>query len=172
MKRLIMVVVLAILVLGISGCVAGTPSDKVQAQQQEQLAQESNSQVGMPAIVNFREKKLLKEIFELRDQEGLVTHTYIFSQFTGKYTYIGQTVGYGIPYATQFTNPQKIVRDSAGAYLGTMPQMDPNALFSPESADGTWILMLDEGTGKVTPQYIEEKISVYTFKLADSMLNK
>ncbi|MCX6795604.1 MAG: hypothetical protein NT165_02690, partial [Candidatus Falkowbacteria bacterium] len=78
-------------------------SDIVQKEQQEKILAEGSAQVGMPAIKNFRERKIVKDLYELRDQNGLVTYTYIFSEYTGKYTYLGETIGYGIPYATQFT---------------------------------------------------------------------
>ena len=134
-------------------------SDDIQQAQQEKILAEGTSAVGMPAIKNFREKRILKDIYELRDQEGLVTYTYIFSDMTGKFTYIGETIGYGIPYATQFTNPQKV--DG----VVTIAQADPNGLFSPANAEGTWILMADTVLKTALPQYIESRISVFTSKL-------
>jgi len=148
-------------------------SDQVQQQQQETILAEGTAQIGMPAIKNFRERKLLKDILELRDQDGLVTYTYVMSEVTGKLVYLGQTIGYGIPYATQFTNPQKVVvsgtNDSKPGYSRlVIPQADPNGLFSPASAEGTWILMLDPKSGKTLPQYIEPRILTFTFKLDDN----
>ena len=52
-------------------------SDSIQREQQEKILAEGTAQVGMPAIKNFRERKILKDILELRDQEGLVTYTYL-----------------------------------------------------------------------------------------------
>jgi hypothetical protein len=145
-------------------------SDDKQREQQERILAEGTSQVGMPAIKNFRERKILKDILELRDQEGLVTYTYVFSEVTGKLIFLGETIGYGIPYATQFTNPQKVelyYRNSSGYSWVSIPQADPNGLFSPAAAEGTWILMLDPKSGKALPQYIEPRIMTFTFKLAD-----
>ncbi len=156
----------------LSGCADAT-SDDVQQQQQETMLKEASSQTGMPAIKNFRERKMLKEILELRDQDGLVTFTYIENlnpvavhgrtALGGKLTYLGETIGYGIPYATQYTNPQKCEWYSGG--YRTLPQADPNGLFSPASADGTWILMKDPNGKKVSPVYIEPKIACFPFKL-------
>jgi hypothetical protein len=167
-----------ILFLFVIGCdVRVETSDDIQRKQQELLLQEGTSQVGMPAIKNFRERKILKDIIELRDQEGLITYTYLFSEQTGKLVFLGETIGYGIPYATQFTNPTKL----EAAYLldkgfngenlivtGSIPQADPNGLYSPASAEGTWILMRDPVSSDVLPQYIEPRIMVFTFKLADN----
>lgn len=140
-------------------------ADAKQRQQQELLQQEASSQTGMPAIKNFRERKLLKDILELRDQDGLTTYTYTFAEMTGKLTFFCASVGYGIPYATQYTNPQKPLHsdyyDSA-----VIAQADPNGLFSPASADGTWVMCSDPAkSGEVRPVYMEPRIVVSAFKL-------
>src|SRR5947209_5110295 len=85
--------------------------DAAQTAQQNTMLSEANAQAGMPAIKNFRERKLLKDILELRDQDGLVTFTYTFSEQTGQYRFFCDSVGYGIPYATQYTNPMKPLWD-------------------------------------------------------------
>lgn len=155
------ILLLGLLFLGNSGC-EDESSDARQRRQQELILAEGTSQVGMPAIKNFRERKILKEIIELRDQEGLVTYTYLFSEMTGKLTFLGETIGYGIPAATQFTNPEKPIYSQG---VSTIPQADPNGLFSPSSAEGTWVLMLDRKGGKTVPVYIEPRIVVSPFRL-------
>ena len=156
------------------GCVNTTPSaDDKERKLQETLLKEATAQVGMPAIVNFREKKLLKEIFERRDQ-GLVTYTYTYSEMMGCFTFVGDTIGYPIPYATQYTNPQKLEYSSANghAQYSVLPQADPNALFSPSNAEGTWILMKDQTPGSkiLGPIYSEPKLFASPFKLRDDVM--
>ena len=51
-------------------------SDQLQHDQQELLLQGANAATGMPAIVNFAERKMLKRVFEIRDQ-AINTTTYI-----------------------------------------------------------------------------------------------
>ena len=150
-------------------------SDDIQQQQQEKILKEATAQTAMPAIVNFRERKLLKYIYELRDQDGLVTYTYLenltptvvpgHTAMGGKLTYVGESIGYGIPYATEYTSPMK--SDYTGSGRLALPQADPNALFSPASAEGTWILLLDPKTNKPVPVYMEPRIVVspFPFKL-------
>lgn len=149
-------------------------SDTTQAQQQEQILREGTAQSGMPAIKNFRERKMLKDILELRDQNGITTYTYTVSEMTGKLRFFGETIGYGIPYATQYTNPQKIAewrtRGADGIANAILPQADPNGLFSPQGADGTWVLMKDPKGDKVLPIYVEPRIVVSPFRLPDSIL--
>jgi hypothetical protein len=159
-KPIFSMIALICLAIMLSASTCDAPdSDEVQKKQQETILAEITAAVGMPAIKNAREKRILKDIYELRDQEGLVTYTYIFCEATGKYTYIGETIGYGISCATQFTNPQKIEHYTA------IPQADPNGLFSPTSAEGTWVMMYDPINKKASPQYIESRISVFTFRL-------
>lgn len=142
-------------------------TDQKQSAQQERIMQESNKQVGMPNIKNFRERKLLKDILELRDQDGLVTYTYLYSEQTGKLKFFGESIGYGIPYATQYTNPQ--YKPNNWNQETPLPQADPNGLFSPISADGTWVLMKDPKTNKVLPIFIEPRCVVSPFKLPPSV---
>lgn len=149
--------------MGTSSC---QDSDDVQRGQAEKLLMQGSSQVGMPAIINFRERRLLKDILEMRDQEGLTTYTYLFNQFTGELVFFGVTIGYGIPYATQFTSPQK-----ATGRGFALPQADPNGLFSPASAEGTWILMKNPHGKEVVPVYVEPRIVVSPFILPQAKGN-
>lgn len=142
-------------------------SDDKQRRQQETILAEGTAQVGMPAIKNFRERKLMKDILEMRDQEGIVTYTYTFSEVTGKLTFFCDSIGYGLPYATQFTNPSKLERGHWDGYhySEVLPQADPNGLFSPASADGTWVMCKDPGGTEARPVYIEPKVVTSPFKL-------
>ena len=159
MKITISIVTFAILGISLVGCKPS--SDEVQSQQQESILQEGTFQVGMPAIKNFRERKLMKSILEMRDQDGLVTYTYTVSEMTGRPVFLCNSIGYGLPAATQYTNPQKY--NTTGT---TLPQADPNGLFSPSSAEGTWVLCTDpSGSGKTRPVYVEPRIIVSPFKL-------
>jgi hypothetical protein len=167
MKTLTTTIVLFLL-MTMTGCGPTTDSsDKVQQKQQETLLKEATAQTGMPAIKNFRERKILKDILELRDQNGLTTYTYLYSEMTGKLIYFGETVGYGLPYSTQYTNPERLLAYSERPDGGniTLPQADPNGLFSPSSAEGTWVLLKDPNGTDVKPVYVEPRIVVSPFKL-------
>jgi hypothetical protein len=144
------VVLFSVVILVVAVACGHQTSDQRQNQAQEVLLQEGVSKVGMPAIKNFREKKLLKDILEMRDQDGLTTYVYLVSEQTGKLIYFGEAIGYGIPYSTQYTNPSKA---------------DPNGLYSPASAEGTWVMLKDPNGKDVKPVYIEPKIIVSPFKL-------
>lgn len=110
----------------------------------------------------------------MRDNDTLTTYTYLFSEQSGKLVYVGESIGYAIPASTHYTSPHQVQRviltrgdSDSGANWShyVMPQADPNGLFSPSSAEGSWVMMLDKKTGKTTPVYFEPRIVVSPFRL-------
>lgn len=144
-------------------------SDQVMKAQQEAVMKEAVAQTGIPAIKNFRERKIMKDILEMRDQQGLVTYTYTYAEQTGKKIFFCQSVGFPIPAATQYTNPEKvqIYNDVYGWGNVTIPQPDPNGLFSPASAEGTWVMCKDPSSDKVGAVYVEPRVITSPFKLPE-----
>ena len=150
--------------LALTGCKETPSSDQIMNQKQEQLAKELNAQSGMPTITRGTMKKQLKRIIEDCDKADLICYAYIIPEMTGKPVLLGKCMGYGIPYATQYTNPSKVDRSSQAGYA-IMPQADPDGLFKPASADGTWLMMIDPNTNEPKPVYCEPKVLVSPFKL-------
>ncbi len=147
----------------VNSCGSGSrisQADEVQNQKQAEMNLQAVQSVGMPDITRFSEKQQLKSIYELRDK-AISTDTYIVD-LNGHLHHICSSVGYGIPYATQFTNPSQLSGYSSSV---AMPQADPNGLYSPASADGTWVLCLDPKSKKVWPMYVEPRIIVSAFPL-------
>jgi hypothetical protein len=158
MKYLIMLMVLFSL---ISCTNKEYSSDEIQNKKQEELSKQSVEAVGLPSINNFAEKKHLKEILELRDKD-ITTITYT-RDISGKLHKICDSLGFGIPYATQYTSPEKLVYTYGTVHQ--IPQADPNGLFSPASADATWILCINPSTKRMVPVYVEDRITVSPFPL-------
>lgn len=143
---------LAALMVTACGDVA-TSSDGKQAAQQEAVAVEANSQVGFPGVTNFKK---------------VATFSYVVDM-NGRLFHVCDSIGYGLPYGVQFTNPEKVVNESAGQYYyhGTMPQPEPNGLFMPPGAEGTWI-MCATPKGGIDPVYVEPRVIVSPHKLHSS----
>ena len=161
MKSTLIALILSTIAL--TGCMEDRQtSDSIQREKQEQLSLQATQSVGKPAITNFAEKRMAKDIMELRDQ-NVATITYLVDM-NNKLRKLCNSVGFGLPYATQFTNPQRLVSNSHGSMV-TLPQADPNGLFSPGSADATWVFCVNPETKKATPMYVEPKIIVSTFAL-------
>lgn len=142
-------------------------ADQKDTDNQEKLQSEGNRQIGMPNIHNFQEKKMVKMLYELRDNPNLINYCYTYSEVSGKLQFIGKCIGYAMPYATQFSNPQKYTRVSitGGTTYLAMPQAEPNGLFMPASADGTWVMLINPKDGQPVPVYLEPKVVVSPFPL-------
>jgi len=162
MKKYVGIIIVMCLIT--SGCLESAPdADKIQAKQTKEALAEANSQIGMPAIKNYQERKLAKMIFELRDKADLVCYAYTKSDYTGKLNYIGKCMGFGLPYSVQYTSPQKLNSSSWGNVA--LPQADPNGLFMPDGLSATWLMMINPETKKPQPVYIEAEIVVSPFPL-------
>lgn len=169
MKKVMMIMISVMLLISCDKPKPTAPkADQVQQAQTERAMEEAVRQVGMPAIVNFQEKKLVKQIYELRDREDLICYAYIIDMH-GTLHFIGKCIGYGLPYSTQFSNPEQFHTVDGGEYGAknpyTMPQPEPNGLFMPEGLSATWLLMIDPETNEPRPVYIEPEIVVSPFKL-------
>lgn len=168
MKKVILnssLLIMGMVFMSNSGCESTPSADQEQAKATKQALLEANHQIGMPAIVNFQERKLFKQILELRDQEKLITYCYLMNEMNGKVgQFLGKGIGYGIPAATQFTNPNKRDWSSSQGGVGYLPQADPNGLFMPTTTSATWYMLLD-GKGNPHPVYIEPLIIVSPIKL-------
>jgi len=150
--------------LFVAGCCAGCgysgTTDSVQREATEEMVAEANRQVGMPGISNFTERKFARMILELRDEE-IQTWTYIIDMH-GELHFLCESIGYGLPYSVQFTNPEKLVRwGTSEGY--TLPQPDPNGLFMPGGLSATWVLASTEDG--VKPIYVEPQIMVSPFPM-------
>jgi hypothetical protein len=157
--------VVLIVLIAVSGCRTSvvTDADKKQSEETARMLGDAHKQVGMPDIAHFTERKLARDILELRDTEGLTTHCYIVNMH-GDLIYLGEAIGFGLPYSVQFTNPGRHIDEPDGGDL-LMPQADPNGLFMPEGLSATWILLRDPETGKARPVYVEPQIIVSPFRL-------
>lgn len=170
MHNVTKIMLASVSLLLLAGCDDPTPSSTQRERHaQEQLANQASVAVGLPAINNFTEKRQLKAIYELRDQANLTTYTYTLDLNGKRHKVCPSTsVGFGIPYATQFTNPMRMEKSTlgtTGVAIATIPQADPNALFSPPSADGTWVICLNPTTKELAPAFVEPRVVVYTFEM-------
>ena len=167
MKK-IMYVLLAMvatfLFLTASSCERQSTAEQDQTKATNQILNEINNEIGLPNLVNFQQKKLMKMVYELCDKEDLICYAYIKSDYQGKLMFLGKCIGFGIPFSAQYTNPQKIERIYSGVWVA-MPQADPNGLYMPTSSSATWLMMIDPKTNKARPVYIEPEIVVSPFPL-------
>lgn len=137
-------------------------SDTKAAQKSEQAAQQIDQQAGFPSIVNGFEKRMVRMLYELRDNPEYRTYSYIVTM-TGQFIKVCDSVGYGINASIQFSNPDKLVYTDLGQFTGNipMPQAEPNGLFMPEGLAATYVMCLDGD--ELKPVYVEPEVVVSPF---------
>lgn len=158
-------IILALAAVTACGPAPAGSADTQVRKQTEQAMQGLQSTVGQPRIVNWTEARLMNRIYELRDQPNLATYTYR-SDMNGGLHCLGRSIGFGLPYSAQRSNPQRIVGAGETHYTGDMalPQAEPNGLFMPDSAAATWVLLVDP-KGNPVPIYVEDDVTVSPFPL-------
>lgn len=161
--------------LALAGCDPDTSGQARETRQTQLNMNQASTVVGMPGVVNFTEKRQLKMIYEKRDLAKLVTYTY-FTDLNGRRHRVCPTTsqGFGIPYATQFTAPKTpragypVWGDgstSSTPHFYDAEQPEPNGLYMPATAEGTWVLCLRPDGKDIEPVYVENRIMAYPFEM-------
>lgn len=157
MKALIGAVATALLVVA---CDDGTPTGQErETAATNQLINQASTAVGMPGISNFEEKRMMKMLYELRDNADLVTYSYMVDMHGRLHPVCPTTsVGYGIPFSAQFTAPARDEYVHNGG-METIYQPEPNGLYMPESTAATWVICLGPDN-ELEAVYVEPLIFV------------
>jgi len=178
-KKILVIASVVGLTASLAACAPDPTANDKQRDQQSRITSEAANEVGMPNITHFREMRLYKLIYEMRDQDNLSTWSYLFNEFTGKYVPFCPSIGFPIPYATQYSAPESVQTynvpsaSGSGRAYGTerLPQSEPNGLNMPASADGTWVVCIGPDK-KPYPTYSEPKVVTFLYQLPDGMIQK
>lgn len=154
MRFLLSAVLTLLMVATLSAC--GETATEKASEDVQKLAQRLYAEIGTPEITNFQEYKFAKKIMEMRD-DRITTYTYHVDR-NGEKHFICKSIGYGLPYSTQLTNPERLTNAFGNSYR-TLPQREPNGLYMPDNVNATWILCAD-GDGGIEPVYSEPKLFV------------
>lgn len=146
------------------GCSNKPDAAMIEASSQDVQMQQFLRNQPVPSFDWSLERHMLISLYIAR-QRATNTYSYVQSEFTGKVLWSCPSIGFPIPYATQLTNPQKVTSqyglDGNSHYAdGVVSQQEPNGLFSPPAADGTWVPCVDE-KGKIVPVYEERKVTTF-----------
>lgn len=168
MKNFLLIATLLATFVGCEEPTISKTSTEIERERQEELSKQAIESVGLPNISNFYEKKTLKKILEMRDNPKLINYFYTKNEMTGKWVYEGKCIGFGISYTTQYTNPEKMGHLDGGEYGArnpyTLPQADPNGLYSVPNGTATWIMRVTDN-GDTIVDYIESEIRVSQSKI-------
>lgn len=152
-----------VFLLGAGSCDNSNDKQNEYSDKQGQMA---DKKWGQPRVDNFTEYQMAKEITELRDQQNLVMNAYLQGN-DGALRCFGKVVGYGLPYSTQITPPYA---SSSSGYQN--PVREPNALFMPDSAEATWVRLIDPKTSKSAVTYVEPRLLITPLELPCKSLNE
>ncbi len=111
------------------------------------------------------ERHLMTKLYEARNKAA-ATYSYVVSPYTNRLMWSCSSLGYPIPATTQLTNPMKWAAQGA-----TLPQAEPNGLYSPPSTSATWVMCLGPD-GNVEPVYMEDNVMAFPrpMKMSDGVL--
>lgn len=181
MRRLLTALAALSAFAALSGCQEDTSAGARDTHATMVATEQGAITVGYPAILNWSEKRLLKAIYELRDNPKLATYTYV-TDLNGKLHSVcpgTNSIGYPLPYATQYTAPKSPVIRRAQYPTGIAGQGDwrtyeadqpePNGLYMPSSAEGTWVTCLNPENKQLAPVYIEDRVRTYPYKVTTAL---
>jgi hypothetical protein len=170
MRRIMMLAATAALLLANDGGCDAPPTSGQERQTKatNQAMNAADRETGFPRIVNFAQRKLLKNAYEDMDQTVL---TYVYTQgMDGKFACLGQALGYGVSTGTQFTAPYYNQSGGNCSYY-QVPQADPNMLYMPSSGEATIVDLIDPRTGQAHTAIMEPRIVTVPFELAASAVS-
>lgn len=143
-------------------------SDTIVANQVEQMQKQAHQTIGMPSIVNYNERRLVRMLYELRDDPEFRTYSYIVTM-TGKFIKVCDSIGYGINASIQFSNPEKMVHGTGpnGRSAAFTKQAEPNGLFMPEGLAATYVMCVNPEKNTVEAVYVEPEVVVSPFPIGE-----
>jgi hypothetical protein len=172
MNKLFLIPICAALLANNGGCSTDSdPAAERQATATRQAMNAADRETGMPRMVNYAQRKLLKNAYEDMDQTTL---TYVYTQaLDGKFVCLGQALGYGVSLGTQFTAsqyPQYVSNRDNAATSGTfmLDQPEPNGLYSPSSGAATIVDLINPANGEAHTAIMEPNIVTVPFELPAS----
>lgn len=147
-----------------TGCSTRPTSTSIEHQSQDLQMQQFLRNQPVPSFDWSLERHMLIQLYSAR-QKATNMFSVVQSEFTGKILRQCPSMGFPLPYATQLTNPLQItsqygIANNSHYADGVVAQQEPNGLFTPSTADGTWVPCVDE-KGRITPVYEERKVTTF-----------
>lgn len=144
-----------------SGNVAQTTAAQMEQRQQNYQYEQIIRNQPPPSFDYSPERQMLIRMYIAR-QQHVATYSYVQSEYSGKVLWSCPSIGYPVPYATQLTNPDQVQWRGYDTHYtsAVIPQQEPNGLFPPSSAEGTWVPCVN-AKGELTPVYEERRVTTF-----------
>lgn len=161
--RFLTYITIVVLAIVLSGC-GSAQSDDYYAQQPKLKAIIDNQPA--PDLNGHSFERGVVIAMYLARNQNVSTHTYTLT-IEGKIIKICDSIGFPIPYATQITPPYV----PYGGNGSTMPNPEPNSLYSPDNAEGSYVACVAED-GTLAPSYWEPRVFALPYEIhADIVLS-
>lgn len=165
-RTILLALLFSTIVLSVAACGPRESSaDAKQKQRVEQQLRQAEMSVPPPRVSNFTQLRDATTIIELADK-AITTWAY-YMDMHGKLHFLCEAKGYGLPYSTQTTNPDKIADYSSAGYA-ILPQAEPSGLYMPDNVAATWVLCVRPDGKSFDPVYWEPDLVVSPFELKSS----
>lgn len=152
--KLLLVVVCVPLLL--AGCLPDSNSSQAVVSSQQSIYRKEQP---IPFFNFSSQRQELIDIYKAIN-DSVSTYTYLYSPYLNTLTLICPSISFPIDSATQLDNPSKISWSST-SQSHVLPQAEPDGLYPPNSAEGTYVMCLNnDGTG--SPVYSEPNVMTFT----------
>lgn len=169
-KRITALALIVFGVLALGACTSTTTTGQRAAKDSANNEQQSiadgliNMEKSQP-LPRFSWSQLRQNLIEIQTAQSDTTQTtsFFFNQGVQEPVQSCPSIGFPIPGTTQLSNPDQKITDvgrSAGSGNVTIPQIDPNGVYSGDST-GTYVLCID-ATGHPYANYFEGFVQTVT----------
>ncbi len=149
-----------------AGCTDINSANQKEASQVSQQQQVYVDSQPVPAFDWSLERHLMIELYKARNN-AVATYSYV-RNLQGQVIFSCSSIGFPIPANTELTNPSIVTNGGSQSETGsgnvTLPQAEPNGMYSSPSSAGTYIFCLNQD-GTVSPTYFEANVEAHTQKL-------
>lgn len=161
---------------GCDGLTTGAKDANIRDQETDlvnNMQTRKNATVRDPNLTDFRPADMFARTMEEQDK-GVMAFAYIMSPMQGKFFFVCKAAAFPYPGGTQYTSPEVVKRLYQGGV--TLPQADPNGLFTPATADATitpcWAQRDDINNpgNQYEAIYTEDKVNVFPGPLPRSLV--
>ena len=173
MKRLILLVILAMTVLFSFGCKESAKKSQDSKDTKAVQAQQAQYSASQPVpVFNWSlERHLVTQLYQVRNVKA-ATHSVWRSDF-GQIEGDCASFGFGIPYDTSLTNPlvatdidqQGEEHSYQGGALASIEQPEPNGIYASKNTAATWVMCVG-AAGSIEPVYVETKVTTYPYPVS------
>lgn len=165
-KKLFLIVLLALVFL-----LAACEENKTGGLQQEekQTASQATLYANVQPVPYFEwslERHIMIQIYRARN-EAAATYSYVLNPYDNSIMFECASIGYPIPGGTQLTNPEQLVYEDApgeGSVGSALPMMEPNGLYSPATAAGTYVSCVNDD-GTISPVFVEWYVWTFPYPM-------